>query len=297
MNIVRTISELQEALRVARAAGVASVGLVPTMGALHEGHLSLVRAADSDTDYVVVSIFVNPTQFDESADLAAYPRQEAQDAELAESGGADLIFAPSVAEMYPSGHATTVHVESTLTTVFEGSRRGSAHFDGVATVVAKLLLAVMPERAYFGQKDAQQLRVVQRMVKDLGIPTRIVGCPTSRDADGLARSSRNVRLTPDQRQRALAIPRALAAVQAAVTSGEDDAARLRALAVAELAGSSSPDVGVGIDPEYVAIVDSDTFMPLDILIGPALCAIAARVGDVRLIDNVHLTLPPTTKES
>ena len=296
MKIVRTIQELQAELQSARAAGASSVGMVPTMGALHEGHLSLVRAAAADNDCVVGSIFVNPTQFDESADLAAYPRQEAQDAELAASGGADLIFAPSVAEMYPRGHATTVHVESTLTTVFEGSRRGSAHFDGVATVVSKLLLAAMPERAYFGQKDAQQLRVVQRMVADLGIPTRIIGCSTSRDSDGLARSSRNVRLSAEQRRRALAIPRALDVVQAAVSSGETDAARLRALAVDALAGGSTADVGVGIDPEYVAIVDTDTFLPLDELTGPALCAIAARVGDVRLIDNVLLE-PPTSPNS
>lgn len=297
MRIVRTIRELQASIREARAAGAASVGMVPTMGALHEGHLSLVRAARAENDCVVLSIFVNPTQFDESADLAAYPRQEAQDAALAEQGGAQLIFAPSVAEMYPSGYATTVHVESPLTTLFEGARRGSAHFDGVATVVAKLLLAALPERAYFGQKDAQQLRVVQRMVADLGIPTRIVGCPTSRDEDGLARSSRNVRLSADQRQRALAIPRALVAVQEAVAEGETDAALLRSIALAALAGSSSPEVGVGIDPEYIAIVDPDGFEPLDTLTGEALCAIAARVGDVRLIDNVLLHLPKPTKGS
>ncbi|UOQ61768.1 pantoate--beta-alanine ligase [Leucobacter rhizosphaerae] len=296
MRIVRSIRDLQHALRDARAAGAASVGMVPTMGALHEGHLSLVRAARAENDCVVLSIFVNPTQFDESADLEAYPRQEAQDAELAERGGADLIFAPTVDEMYPSGHATTVHVESPLTTLFEGARRGSAHFDGVATVVAKLLLAALPERAYFGQKDAQQLRVVQRMVRDLGIPTRIVACPTSRDRDGLARSSRNVRLSVDQRRRALAIPRALTAVEAAVAAGETDAALLRALAVETLAGTSSPEVGVGIDPEYVAIVDPDRFEPLDTLAGEALCAIAARVGGVRLIDNVLLHPPTTPKE-
>ncbi|WP_125098258.1 pantoate--beta-alanine ligase [Leucobacter chromiireducens] len=292
MRIVRTIPELRAELDARAAAGERRVGFVPTMGALHEGHLSLVRAARAEQDVVVLSIFVNPTQFTEAADLDAYPRQEAADAALAEGAGVDLIFAPEAAELYPAGFATTVRLIGPLTETLEGAKRGAAHFDGVATVVSKLLLAVRAEAAYFGQKDAQQLLVVRRMVTDLGIPTRIVACPTSRDEDGLARSSRNVRLSAAERGRALAIPRALAAAAAAVAAGESRVSVLARDADAILDAA-------GIRPEYLAFVTPDDLTPVREVTAPVLCAIAARVGDVRLIDNVELVPAspvPDTKE-
>lgn len=286
MRIVRTISELRIALRDAREYGATRVGMIPTMGALHEGHLSLVRAARMESDVVVMSIFVNPTQFSEAADLDAYPRQEAQDAALAEEAGVNLIFAPEASELYPTGYSTTVHVAGSITETLEGAGRGSAHFDGVATVVAKLLLAALPDSAYFGQKDAQQVLVVQRMVADLGIPTRVVACPTSRDEDGLARSSRNVRLSAGERDRALAIPRALDKARAAVTEGETTVETLRSQAERALAAAD-------IVPEYLAFVSPETLLPVASVTEPVLMVVAARVGDIRLIDNVVLGGAPT----
>lgn len=276
-RIVRTVAELRAVLAPRRADGV---GFVPTMGALHEGHLSLLRAARDTNGTVVLSIFVNPTQFGEAADLNAYPRTEAADVALAAEAGVDVVFAPSVAEMYPSGFATTVSVGGAITGTLEGAERGRSHFDGVATVVAKLLLAVQPDRAYFGAKDAQQVVVVRRMVADLGIPVEIVTRPTSRDADGLARSSRNTRLSPDDRAIAAAIPRALRAAQDAFAGGIRDPHVLTATVRAELDG---------LDPEYVEIVDADSLDPIDEIERPALLALAVRVGPVRLIDNVVLT--------
>lgn len=290
MKIIRTIAELHAARSEARAAGATRVGFVPTMGALHEGHLSLLRTARAENDLVVLSIFVNPTQFTEPSDLDAYPRTEEADAALAATAGVDLIFAPDAAELYPSGHATTVHVAGPLTETLEGAGRGEAHFDGMATIVTKLLLAVLPSTAYFGQKDAQQLLVVQRMVADLGIPTRIAACPTARAADGLALSSRNVRLNAAERSRAIAIPRALAAADALVTEGVRDVGALRAAASEILAAAD-------ITPEYLAFVIPESLAPVDSVDGPVLCAIAARVGEVRLIDNVVLTpTPESTQE-
>ena len=275
-RIVRTVAELRAVLAPRRADGV---GFVPTMGALHEGHLSLLRAARDTNGTVVLSIFVNPTQFGEAADLNAYPRTEAADVALAAEAGVDVVFAPSVAEMYPGGFATTVSVGGAITGTLEGAERGRSHFDGVATVVAKLLLAVQPDRAYFGAKDAQQVVVVRRMVADLGIPVEIVTRPTSRDTDGLARSSRNTRLSPDDRAIAAAIPRALRAAQDAFADGIRDAHVLTATVRAELDG---------LDPEYVEIVDADSLDPIDEIERPALLALAVRVGAVRLIDNVVL---------
>lgn len=275
-RIVRTVAELRAVLAPRRADGV---GFVPTMGALHEGHLSLLRAARDTNGTVVLSIFVNPTQFGEAADLNAYPRTEAADVALAAKAGVDVVFAPSVAEMYPSGFATTVSVGGAITGTLEGAERGRSHFDGVATVVAKLLLAVQPDRAYFGAKDAQQVVVVRRMVADLGIPVEIVTRPTSRDADGLARSSRNTRLSPDDRAIAAAIPRALRAAQDAFARGIHEPQSLTNTVRAELDG---------LDPEYVEIVDADSLDPIDEIERPALLALAVRVGPVRLIDNVVL---------
>lgn len=275
MIVVRTVADLRAAL-IPRRHG--TVGLVPTMGALHEGHATLLRAARASDATVVMSLFVNPTQFDEQADLAAYPRTEAADLALAETEGVDIVFAPDAAEMYPAGFSTTVSVAGPVAETLEGAERGRAHFDGVATVVTKLLLAALPDHAYFGAKDAQQVAVIRRFVADLGIPVEVVVCPTSRDADGLARSSRNTRLDPDERSRALAIPRALDAVRDAAARGLTDTGALRARAAEELEAA-------GIHPEYVAFVDPETFAPVAAVGQPVLVAIAARVGATRLIDN------------
>ncbi|QAY71148.1 pantoate--beta-alanine ligase [Xylanimonas protaetiae] len=277
MRIVRTVAELRETVGAHRAAG-RRIGLVPTMGALHEGHLSLIRAARAGSDVVVVSVFVNPTQFDDPADLAAYPRAEDADVALAASAGADLVFAPEAPELYPSGYATTVTVTGPVTETLEGAERGRGHFDGVATVVAKLLVAVAPDAAWFGAKDAQQVVVVRRVVADLGLPVRIEVGPTVREPDGLAMSSRNVRLSPDDRVRALALSRALRAVQGAADDGAD-AATARDAGLKELATA-------GVAPEYLALADPDTLEPVATLDRPALALVAARVGEVRLIDNL-----------
>jgi pantoate--beta-alanine ligase len=267
---VRTIAEVREVL-----AGRDDVGLVPTMGAFHAGHLSLMEAARAACGTVVVSLFVNPTQFDEAADLAAYPRSEEQDAAQAAQAGVDVLFAPDPAEIYPDGFATTVRVDG-LSDVLEGAQRGPGHFAGVCTVVAKLLNIVRPDVAYFGQKDAQQVAVLRRMVRDLDFPVRLSVQPTVRDADGLALSSRNRRLSPEERERALGLPRALRAAAGAAAAGERDAEALRAAALAALDG---------VRPEYLAIVDPDSFQPVRTAHGRVLVAVAARIGATRLIDN------------
>ena len=285
MIVVRTVADLRAALRGRRGG---SIGLVPTMGALHEGHATLLRAARSADDTVVMTIFVNPAQFNEQSDLAAYPRTEEADLALAEAEGVDVVFAPDASEVYPDGFATTVSVSGPIAETLEGAERGRAHFDGVATVVTKLLLAALPDHAYFGAKDAQQVAVIRRFVADLGILVSVVVCPTSRDADGLARSSRNTRLSPDERSRALAIPRALTAVTDAAAAGvrRSDALRERALDV--LAEGL-------IQLEYVAFVDPETFAPVSSVDRPTLVAIAARVGATRLIDNAVIPpVAPTT---
>jgi pantoate--beta-alanine ligase len=277
MRTIRTIAEMRAYLRHARAQG-RSIGLVPTMGAFHAGHHSLMRAARSNQDEVVVSLFVNPAQFNDTADLAAYPRTEEQDAAEAAELGVDVLFAPPDREIYPAGFATSVEVKG-LSEILEGAERGASHFAGVCTVVTKLLNIVQPDVAYFGQKDAQQLAVVGRMVRDLDIPVRIEAMPTIREPDGLALSSRNRRLDAQDRARALALHYALEAAEDAVASGERDAARVRELATAHLGG---------VEPEYLAIVDPESFDELTTIDGRALVAVAARVGPVRLIDNVVL---------
>ena len=223
MRTIRTNAEMRA--YVARR-GHAS-GLVPTMGAFHAGHHSLIRAARERCDTVVVSLFVNPAQFEEAADLEAYPRDEARDAAEAAELGADVLYAPSVEEVYPPGFATTVRVEG-LSDVLEGAERGAGHFAGVCTVVTKLLNVVAPDVAFFGQKDAQQVAVLRRMVRDLDLPVELAVLPTVREPDGLALSSRNVRLSPDERTRALSLSRALRAAETAAAGGERDAARDRA---------------------------------------------------------------------
>jgi pantoate--beta-alanine ligase len=276
MRTVRTGPELRAALAAPRRAGL-SIGLVPTMGALHEGHLSLIRRARADCAVVVVSLFVNPTQFNESADLAGYPRDEQRDATLAARAGVDHLFAPSGDEMYPDGFATTVSV-GRLTERLEGAHRGRRHFDGVTTVVTKLFNIVSPEVAYFGQKDAQQAAVIRRLVDDLDIPVRIEICPTVREPDGLALSSRNALLSPADRARAAFLHRALEAVQDAVAGGERDPAAARARALAELSASD-------IEPDYLELVSADTLAPVRSIDRDVLAVVAARVGSARLIDN------------
>lgn len=274
MRIVRTVAEVRSAV-----SGGGVVGLVPTMGAFHEGHLSLIRAARAACDTVVVWLFVNPTQFNEASDLVNYPRDEARDAALAEAAGADVLFAPEVSEVYPEGHATTVTVAG-IGDILEGAHR-PGHFAGVATVVAKMLTMVGPHVAYFGAKDAQQVAVVRRMVADLNLPVRIEVLPTVREPDGVAMSSRNVRLSPDERRRATAISRGLIAARDAAAAGERDANTLRTLVLAELAAAD-------LVPEYVAVVDPGSFEPVVSVDRPVLIAVAARVGSTRLIDNLEV---------
>lgn len=277
MKTTRTIAELRASLARARRAGK-RIGLVPTMGFFHEGHLSLMRRARDECDAVVVSLFVNPTQFNETADLAAYPRDEARDTELAASTGADYLFAPSVEEIYPAGFSTMVQV-SGVSEPLEGAHRGPSHFRGVATVVAKLFGIVQPDVAYFGQKDAQQVLVVKRMVRDLDMPVHIEVCPTVREPDGLAMSSRNARLSGTERQRALALKRGLDAACDAITRGE------RVAECVQKAGESAMR-GLGVEPEYFVVVNAESLAPIDRAHGAVLLAVAARVGSVRLIDNM-----------
>lgn len=279
IRTVRTVAELRGLLEPERRAD-RTIGLVPTMGAFHAGHRSLMERAAADCDVVVVSLFVNPTQFGPREDLAAYPRDERRDARIAGEAGADVLFAPEVEEVYPGGFATTVSVAG-VTTDLEGAHR-PGHFDGVATVVAKLLNMVQPDAAFFGQKDAQQALVIRRLVRDLNIPVRIEVCPTVREADGLAMSSRNAYLGPADRARAVALRRALDAAEAAVAAGERDAGAIAAAARAALAEH-------GIEPEYVALVCTETLSPVERVDGEVLMALAARVGPARLIDNTILS--------
>ncbi len=275
MRVVRTLEEMRQA----RASLTGSVGFVPTMGYLHEGHLSLVRRARSECQHVVVSIFVNPTQFGPGEDYQRYPRDEARDLALLEREGVDLVFVPSAAEMYPEGFATWVEVSGPLTGRLEGASR-PGHFRGVATVVLKLFNLVQPHRAYFGEKDAQQLRVVRRMVSDLNLPVEIVPCPTVREPDGLAMSSRNVYLSPEERTQALALSRALELARRLVREeGLRDAAELRR----RLEDFLRRSPGVALD--YVSVAHPETLAELERIEGPALVLLAARVGPARLIDN------------
>ena len=280
MNIVRTNAEM----RAHRLLATGTVGLVPTMGAFHAGHHALIRAARERCDTVVVSLFVNPAQFDEASDLAAYPRDEARDAAEAAELGVDILYAPAVEEVYPPGFATTVRVEG-LSDVLEGAERGRGHFAGVCTVVSKLLHVTQPDVAYFGQKDAQQVAVLRRMVRDLDIPVELEIVETVREPDGLALSSRNVRLDPDERRRALSLSKALGAAEQAIANGERDPAAVERAARAAMNG---------VDPEYLALVDPDSFQPVQTVDGRVLVAVAARVGAVRLIDNtiVHTAATP-----
>jgi pantoate--beta-alanine ligase len=263
-----------------RAAGM-TVGLVPTMGALHRGHRSLVTRARDECDRVVVSIFVNPTQFGGGEDLGRYPRPLDQDLAMLEAEGVDAAFVPAVEAMYPEGARTTVHVGGPLTGTLEGAHR-PGHFDGVATVVAKLLAAARPDRAYFGQKDAQQLAVVERLAADLDTGVQIVACPLVRDADGLALSSRNAYLGPEDRAEALAIPRGLAAAARLWEAGERRAGRLVEAVRGELERSPA------IAPDYVAVVDPATFVEVAEAVRGCRIVVAGRMAPARLIDTFRL---------
>ncbi|MEA2365294.1 MAG: pantoate--beta-alanine ligase [Thermoleophilaceae bacterium] len=281
MRTVRTVAELRALLAPERHAG-RTIGLVPTMGYFHDGHLSLMRRARADADVVVVSLFVNPAQFAPGEDLDAYPRDEERDAALAEAEGVDVLFAPPVEEVYPDGFATSVAVND-LTETLEGdeAQRGAEHFQGVTTVVTKLFNMAAPDVAYFGQKDAQQALVIRKLVRDLDMPVRIEVCPTIRDADGLALSSRNAYLTSEERERALALSRALRAAEAAVASGTLDAGAVVAAARDELDRA-------GVEPDYLQLRSATDLAPVDRVNGSALLAVAARVGRARLIDNAIL---------
>jgi pantoate--beta-alanine ligase len=281
MRTLHTVVELRAALAMPRRGGK-TIALVPTMGYLHEGHLSLVAAARAQADVVVVSLFVNPTQFDDASDLDAYPRDEARDAAMAAEAGADILFAPPVAEVYPRGFATEVRVSGPLTEALEGAHRGASHFHGVTTVVTKLLNMVGPDVAFFGQKDAQQALVIRRLAIDLDLPTRIEVAPTIREDDGLARSSRNVRLEGDDRRRALALSRALRAAEQALAAGTCDGAALTTVARAAMDDFD-------VEPEYLALVDPEDLRPVATVDQDTLLAVAARIGQVRLIDNTILS--------
>ena len=283
MEVTRTLAATFDATEAARAED-GTVGFVPTMGAFHEGHRSLIRRAKGDRDFVVVSIFVNPLQFGDPADLAAYPRHEERDLELARSLGVDVVFAPPVEEMYPAGAPEATVDPGPVAERLEGASR-PGHFRGVATVLAKLFHAVGPSAAYFGEKDAQQLAVVRRVVADLSFPIEVVVCPTVREADGLAMSSRNARLSPEQREAAGCLFLALSEAAELSRSGERDAARLVAVMAREI--GATPQARL----DYAAVVDDDTFEELRTVDRPARAVVAARFGDVRLIDNLLLPAP------
>jgi pantoate--beta-alanine ligase len=277
VQIIRDLSALDDALADWAGDGD-DIALVPTMGALHEGHLKLVERARELADRVVVSIFVNPLQFNDQSDLDRYPRQEESDLAKLESAGCDLVWLPTAADLYPNGFATTVSVAG-ISKRWEGEHR-PGHFDGVATVVAKLLISVVPNVALFGEKDFQQLAVIRRMTRDLGLGTRIVGVPTVRDEDGLALSSRNALLSEDERARAVALPDALSEAAEAIRSGESVGATLDA------ARSRLTDAGLS-QVDYVALVDAETLEPLSARgNGEARLIAAATIGTTRLIDNL-----------
>ena len=280
MRTETTVAAMRSACDEVRASG-GTVGLVPTMGSFHDGHRSLMRKAREACDFVVVTLFVNPTQFAPGEDLDAYPRDPEGDAAVARAEGVDLLFTPSVEEMYPEAGHTTVHVAG-LTDRLCGASRPT-HFDGVTTVVAKLFAIAGPCRAFFGRKDAQQLAVVTRMVADLNLPVQVIGCPLVRDADGVAMSSRNQHLSAAERAAATTISRSLRQVAAQIEAGERDAARARATVVDVIASDAL------LELDYAEVVDAGSLEPVARLSGTVLVAIAVRVGRTRLIDNATFT--------
>ena len=278
MQIVRRIAALREVVAGWRASGE-TVALVPTMGALHAGHIALVAAARASADRVVASIFVNPLQFGVGEDLDRYPRREAEDIAMLKADGCELVWAAAADELYPDGFVTTVSVPG-ISDRWEGEAR-PGHFDGVATVVAKLLVAVMPDVALFGEKDFQQLAVIRRLVADLGLPVRVEGVATVRDPDGLALSSRNAYLTSDERQRALTFPQSLESARDAIIGG--------ASVEKSIDDAKAALVAAGVGPiDYLALVDAASLAPLNALSGEARLIAAARIGSTRLIDNLRV---------
>ncbi|MDX1933339.1 MAG: pantoate--beta-alanine ligase [Capsulimonadales bacterium] len=286
MELLTTRESLRFRLRDLRTSG--TIGFVPTMGALHEGHLALIRRAKLENPTVVVSIFVNPTQFNDASDLEQYPRPLQRDVEQCESAGATLVFAPEIDQVYPEGFVTTVTVNGNLTDALEGKFR-PGHFNGVTTVVARLFGLVRPDRAYFGEKDWQQLQVIRRMTTDLDLPVEIVPCPTVREPDGLAMSSRNVRLSPEAREQAKLIPYLLGTAQDLLDSATYESQTDKGPVIqAWLTTLVESNRRVGADPveiDYIAVVDPDTLMGVDEIRDRALVAVALRIGGVRLIDN------------
>jgi pantoate--beta-alanine ligase len=280
MEVIRAIAMARKACDAARSAG-RTVGFVPTMGAFHDGHLSLMRRARDERDAVVVSIFVNPLQFGPGEDLSRYPQDEERDLSMAKKLGVEVMFAPNVEEMYPAGHQEVTVDPGPLGERLEGARR-PGHFRGVATVVAKLFDVVGPSTAYFGEKDAQQLAVVRRMVRDLSLPIEVVGSPTLREADGLATSSRNAYLSPEQREAAGCLFLALSEAAEMALGGERDAATLVAAMAREV--GATPEARI----DYAAVVDEETFEEVGTITGPARALVAARFGETRLIDNLLL---------
>jgi pantoate--beta-alanine ligase len=280
VEVIRAIAMARKVCDAARSAG-RTVGFVPTMGAFHDGHLSLMRRARDERDAVVVSIFVNPLQFGPGEDLSRYPRDEERDLSMARELGVEVVFAPNVEEMYPAGHQEVTVDPGPLGERLEGARR-PGHFRGVATVVAKLFDVVGPSTAYFGEKDAQQLAVVRRMVRDLSLPIEVVGSPTVREPDGLATSSRNAYLSPEQREAAGCLFLALSEAAEMARGGERDAATLVAAMAREM--GATPEARI----DYAAVVDEETFEEVGMITGPARALVAARFGETRLIDNLLL---------
>jgi pantoate--beta-alanine ligase len=282
MRVLRTVAQIRAELDAERAAG-RTVGFVPTMGYLHDGHASLIRRSAGECGVTVTSVFVNPLQFGPGEDLASYPRDLDRDVAVSADAGATLVFAPAVEEMYPEPMRTVVRVSGVSEPLEGASRPG--HFDGVSTVVAKLCAVIGPCRAYFGEKDFQQLAVVRRMVRDLSLPVAVVGCPTVREPDGLAMSSRNVYLTAEERAQAPVLHRALAAAAAAVEDGERDPEAVRTLLRQQVAAASLARL------DYAAVVDAATFEVPDPLVGELRLLLAVRFGRARLIDNVGAVAP------
>ncbi|HXK99669.1 MAG TPA: pantoate--beta-alanine ligase, partial [Acetomicrobium sp.] len=277
MEVIKRTAEMQEiSLRLKREGRI--IGLVPTMGYLHDGHLSLIKKARRENDIVIMSNFVNPLQFGPKEDFATYPRDLDRDNKLAESAGVDYVFAPTTEEMYPQGYDTYVEVKGPITEKMCGKSR-PGHFKGVTTVVLKLFLITQPDRAYFGQKDAQQAIVIRKMVTDLNVPVKIITCPIIREEDGLALSSRNTYLSSEERLQALALPRALSAGRDMILKGETDPLKVKQHITNML--ESSP----GIRVDYVVVVDGDDLSDLSVIKGKVLLAAAVYVGKTRLIDN------------
>ncbi len=280
MKILHTIADVRDELKKARTAHK-TIGFVPTMGYLHQGHLSLMERARQENDVVVISIFVNPTQFGRGEDLDSYPKDFERDSQLAETVGVDLLFAPPAQEMYPEGYTTYVEAEGSITGLLCGRSR-PGHFKGVTTIVSKLFNIVMPDRAYFGQKDAQQVAVIQQMVRDLDFDIDIIPCPIIREEDGLALSSRNTYLTPQGRKEAVVLSQSLFRAKEMIESGEEDASKIRAFIIENIRSAKEADI------DYIEIVNARTLQKIEKVQGDVLIALAVKIGKTRLIDNIRM---------